>query len=175
MDAFLEILKYTLPAALVIVVVWVIQRNFFQQQESRQRYLLFKENQKNVTPIRFTAYERLVLFLERITPDSLLVRTQSDSYTAIQLHAALLTVIRAEYEHNVAQQIYVSAEAWEVVKNAKESIVQLINACAAQVDPQGPSVNLATAILATYEKSNTAPTQVAISFLKTELKTYFSA
>lgn len=175
MDAFLEILKYTLPAALVIVVVWVIQRKFFQQQESRQRYLLFKENQKNVTPIRFTAYERLVLFLERITPDSLLVRTQSDSYTAIQLHAALLTVIRAEYEHNVAQQIYVSAEAWEVVKNAKESIVQLINACAAQIDPQAPSANLANAILATYEKSNLAPTQVAISFLKTELKTFFSA
>jgi hypothetical protein len=152
-----------------------MQRKFFQQQESRQRYLLYKENQKNVTPIRFTAYERLVLFLERITPDSLLVRTQSDSYTAIQLHAALLTVIRAEYEHNVAQQIYVSAEAWEVVKNAKESIVQLINACAAQVDPQGPSVDLAKAILATYENSTSAPTMVAISFLKTELKTYFSA
>lgn len=175
MDAFFEILKYTLPALLVLAVVYVMQRTFFQQQESRQRYLLFKENQKNVTPIRFTAYERLVLFLERITPDSLLVRTQSEAYTAIQLHAALLTVIRAEYEHNVAQQIYVSAEAWEVVKNAKESVVQLINACAAQVDPQGPSIDLAKAILATYENSNAAPTMVAISFLKTELKTYFSA
>jgi hypothetical protein len=175
MDAFFEILKYTLPALLVLAVVYVMQRKFFQQQESRQRYLLFKENQKNVTPIRFTAYERLVLFLERITPDSLLVRTQSEAYTAIQLHAALLTVIRAEYEHNVAQQIYVSAEAWEVVKNAKESVVQLINACAAQVDPQGPSIDLAKAILATYENSNAAPTMVAISFLKTELKTYFSA
>lgn len=175
MDAFFEILKYTLPALLVLAVVYVMQRKFFQQQESRQRYLLFKENQQNVTPIRFTAYERLVLFLERITPDSLLVRTQSEAYTAIQLHAALLTVIRAEYEHNVAQQIYVSAEAWEVVKNAKESVVQLINACAAQVDPQGPSIDLAKAILATYENSNAAPTMVAISFLKTELKTYFSA
>ncbi|MBR2618879.1 MAG: hypothetical protein IKC81_06210 [Paludibacteraceae bacterium] len=175
MDTFLEILKYTIPAVLVLVVVWVMQNKFFQQQQSRQRYLLYKENQKNVTPIRFTAYERLVLFLERITPDSLLVRTQSEAYTAIQLHAALLTVIRAEYEHNVAQQIYVSEEAWEVVKNAKESIVQLINACAAQVEAQGPSADLAKAILATYQKSNTAPTMVAISFLKTELKTYFSA
>ncbi|MBQ2025902.1 MAG: hypothetical protein II215_05490 [Paludibacteraceae bacterium] len=175
MDAFFEILKYTIPALLVLAVVWVLMNKFFQQQESRQRYLLYKENQKNVTPIRFTAYERLVLFLERITPDSLLVRTQSESYTAIQLHSALLTVIRAEYEHNVAQQVYVSEEAWEVVKNAKESIVQLINACAAQVDPQGPSINLVNAILATYEKTNAAPTMVAVSFLKTELKTYFSA
>ncbi len=175
MDAFFEILKYTLPAALVIAVVWVLQHKFYQQQESRQRYLLYKENQKNVTPVRFTAYERLVLFLERITPDSLLVRTQSEAYTAIQLHAALLTVVRAEFEHNVAQQIYVSEEAWEVVKNAKESVVQLINACASQVDPQGPSVNLANAILATYQQSNAAPTMVAISFLKNELKTYFSA
>lgn len=174
MDAFLEILKYTIPACVVLAVVWVLQSKFFQQQESRQRYLLYKENQKNVTPIRFTAYERLVLFLERITPDSLLVRTQSEAYTAIQLHAALLTVIRAEYEHNVAQQVYVSEQAWEVVKNAKESIVQLINACAAQVNPQGPSSDLANAILTTYQNSNAAPTMVAISCLKTELKTYFS-
>ena len=70
MDMFFEILKYTIPSALVIVVVWVMLNKFFAAESSRQRYMLYKQVQKDILPIRFTAYERLVLFLERITPDS---------------------------------------------------------------------------------------------------------
>ena len=63
MDMFFEILKYTIPAALVIVVVWVMLNKFFAAEHSRQRYMLYKQVQKDILPIRFTAYERLVLFL----------------------------------------------------------------------------------------------------------------
>ena len=78
---FFEILKYTIPSALVIVVVWVMLNKFFAAESSRQRYMLYKQVQKDILPIRFTAYERLVLFLERITPDSLVIRTQNECAT----------------------------------------------------------------------------------------------
>jgi DNA primase len=81
----------------------------------------------------------------------------------------------AKYVNSPESEIYHKSNELYGIYFAKESIVQLINACAAQVDPQGPSVDLAKAILATYENSTSAPTMVAISFLKTELKTYFSA
>jgi hypothetical protein len=92
----------------------------------------------------------------------------------LQFHAALLNAIRSEYEHNVAQQVYISEEAWNVVKNSKENIVQLINACAAQVSPQDPSYNLAKLILSTYEANSDSPTMAAIAFLKNEIKNYFT-
>ena len=91
MEIFFEILKFTIPAALVIVVVWVMLNKFFTAENSRQRYMLYKQIQKDILPIRFTAYERLVLFLERITPDSLVIRTQGECATAIQYHSFLLS------------------------------------------------------------------------------------
>ncbi|NCC98688.1 MAG: hypothetical protein EOL95_03150 [Bacteroidia bacterium] len=174
MDAFFEILKYTIPALIVFAVVYLMLRKYMQVEYSRRKYLLYKESQKTTLPIRLTAYERIVLFLERISPDSLLVRIQDGSMNSLQFHSALLTAIRSEYEHNVAQQVYISEEAWNVVKNAKENIVQLINACAAQVSPQDSSYDLAKLILSTYEQNSDSPTMAAIAFLKNEIKNYFA-
>ena len=175
METFWRIFELILPTLIVVgVVIWMLSRQF-DEEEKRRRYQLFRENQKNVTPMRFTAYERLVLLLERISPESMLVRLQDDTMTSIQFHAALLTAVRAEFEHNVSQQVYVSDEAWTIVKNAKESIVQLINSCAAAVPPGNPSIDLAKTILATYEAAEESPTGLAISFLKQEVKQYFSA
>lgn len=174
MDIFLEILKYTLPSCIILVLVWLMLDKFVKAENSRRRYMLFKQIQKDIIPIRFTAYERLVLFLERITPDSLVIRTQGECATVIQYHSFLLSNIRSEFEHNVAQQVYVSEEAWTMVKNAKENTVQLINACASQLDPQAPSIELAKVILATAENAPSLPTTVGINYLKAELKTFFS-
>lgn len=174
MDIFLEILKYCLPALIVFLVVYVMMNKFAKREEMVTRYYLLKSSQKTTLPIRLTAYERMVLFLERISPDSLVPRLQDDKLNALQLHAALLQAVRAEYEHNVAQQIYMSDDAWAVIKNAKENVLQLINVCAANVEPQKPSIELARVIVATYEQNEDTPTRAAISFLKAEIKTYFA-
>lgn len=173
MSLFLQILAYTVPAILVMLTTFFALRRFTKEEDARRRYLLAKECGKTTLPIRFTAYERLTLLLERITPDSLLVRMQDSTQTALQFHASLLTMIRAEFEHNVAQQIYVSDEAWEVVRNAKENVIQLINACAAKVPPEAPSTELAKVILTVYSQSEQPPTSLAISYLKNEIKRYF--
>ena len=173
MELLLQILAYLLPALVVFMVVYIMLRNFTKEENARRKYLLAKESQKTTLPIRLNAYERMVLFLERISPDSLLVRLQDDTLTALQYHASLLIDIRAEYEHNVAQQVYISDEAWSMVKNAKENIIQLINACAAKVPPEAPSAQLAQVILSTYNNSETSPTLLAISYIKNEIKKYF--
>ncbi|MBQ4033635.1 MAG: hypothetical protein II620_06695, partial [Paludibacteraceae bacterium] len=90
MELFLQILAYTIPALIVFIVVYVMLRNFTKEENARRRYLLAKESQKTTLPIRLNAYERMVLFLERISPDSLLVRLQDDTLTALQYHASLL-------------------------------------------------------------------------------------
>ena len=71
------------------------------------------------------AYERIVLFLERTQPNSILMRQNLTKMNCLQLQTTLLKQIREEFEHNVAQQLYVSREAWALVCNAKESLVKL--------------------------------------------------
>jgi hypothetical protein len=126
--------------------------------------------QKDMLPLRLQAYERLVLFLERISPSSLLVRTNKPNMNSLQLHSELLSDIRTEFEHNLSQQIYMSNPAWEQVKIAKEDIIKTINTASEKVGPNDTAINLSTEIFETMLRSEMLPTQKAVDFLKNEVR-----
>ncbi|MBR2888122.1 MAG: hypothetical protein IKB95_07830, partial [Bacteroidales bacterium] len=114
-----ELLKYLLPALIVLACTYLTIRQFLIREEQKQRLDLAMGNQKIITPLRLAAFERIILFLERIHPSNLLIRVQDPGMSAKDFQRALLTTIRAEYEHNMSQQIYISDESWEAVKTAK--------------------------------------------------------
>jgi len=66
------------------------------------------------------AYERLILLMERITPDNLIMRIDSTGMNTNEFHLELLSNIRAEFDHNISQQLYVSDLVWQDVYNAKK-------------------------------------------------------
>ena len=173
MDIFLEILKYTLPTLIVLIVVYLIVNRFLNDENNRRNYEVRKITANLVTPIKLSAYERLVLFLERTSPESLILRVQRPGMTNLELQAALLSAIRQEYEHNFSQQLYVSSQATIMVKNAKESLVQLINKLSANTNPTDESTLLATAIIEIYYSVEEPPATIAINFLKSEVRSYF--
>src|SRR5204862_1036100 len=84
-------------------------------------------------PLRLQAYERLVLFMERIAPGPLVLRVHKSHMTSGMLHGELIATIREEFEHNVTQQIYVSDKAWGKVRQAREETMRLINLSYEQV------------------------------------------
>lgn len=173
MIAFLEILKYILPSVVVLLASYFAMKAFFDNEKNKRRIELRSSNQKLITPIRLGAYERLVLFLERIQPDSMLMRLQQKGMTSKDLQSDLLSLIRAEYEHNLSQQVYVTNQAWEVVKSAKENTVKIINMSAGKISPQASSFDLSKAILETVMQANKTPSTVAIEYLKNEVRQFF--
>jgi len=173
MNVILEILKYVLPAAIVLVTAYFMMRSFLDHEAQRRQLEVKGQNQKMITPVRLQAYERMVLFLERINPESLLLRLQVPGQTSSQLHRELLSLIRAEYEHNLSQQIYMTTRAWSFVKNAKENTVKLINTAAERIKPESPSVELASAIIETCMKIELLPVQVAVDYIKEEISREF--
>jgi hypothetical protein len=130
-------------------------------------------NQKLITPIRLQAYERMVLMLERISPQSLVLRTQKPNMTNQALQAALLKNIRSEFEHNMAHQLYISDKAWEMIKTAKENLLKLINQNAISIKSDGPAIQLSKNILEKMLDSDKDPTQKAILYLKSEIRSLF--
>jgi hypothetical protein len=84
------------------------------------------KSSKTVTPIRLQAYERVALFLERINPNSLVMRMHKPGMSARQLQSDLLQIVRAEFEHNMAQQIYMSPAAWKAIRAAKEETIKIL-------------------------------------------------
>lgn len=173
MEVFLDILKYSLPAIFILVLAYMMLSNFMDNEEKRRAYFLKKDTQKNALPVRLQAYERLSLFLERINPDRLLVRVSSRNLTVNQYQNVLTRQIREEFEHNFAQQIYVSEEAWAFIVNAKSSVVGMINNWAQELDAQEPGDKLREHILNEVMKMESFPTKRALSYLKNEVQKNF--
>jgi hypothetical protein len=126
-----------------------------------------------VTPLRLQAYERMCLFLERIMPNNLIIRNAGSATTSQELHQILLREIREEFNHNLAQQIYIGADTWEIVRNAKEEIVTLINLAARSISPDAPANELARQIMKGVMDQEDPAVFNALNVLKKEIQILF--
>lgn len=164
-----EILKITLPALIVFLTAWILLRNMIRNDNEKRRQEVILQGNRTITPIRLQAYERIVLFLERISLESLLMRVSTPDMTVSQLQSALLTSIRSEFEHNLSQQIYMSPQAWEVVRNARSNTIKMINSEAERIKGDAPGIELSKLLLGRIMEMEHEPTHAAIDFIKGEV------
>ena len=168
MADFFQMFNYVLPAVIVFLTAWYILKEFFKQEERKRHLGLLEEKQKLSLPVRLQAYERIVLFLERISPGNLVMRVHKPEMNVKQFQQMLVKIIRDEYDHNLSQQLYVSHEAWELVKSAKEEMVRQINISAAKQDENAPAAELSKSLL---EMSiDKLATRKALNYIKTEAR-----
>ena len=132
------------------------------------------DKQKHLFPLKVQAYERIVLFMERIEPSSLVMRLKTNTMKANELHGALLHNIREEYEHNVAQQIYISDNAWNLVKQAKEETIRIVNMAANSMESSATANELTRDIFEKMMVLPQSPSQIALDYLKQEIKKFFN-
>jgi hypothetical protein len=159
----------TIPALIVFLTAWLVLRSMMRNDQDKRRQELILQNTKTITPIRLHAYERIILFLERISLESLLVRVSTPEMSAPQLHSALLLTIRSEFEHNLSQQIYMSPQAWEVVRNARSNMIKIINTEFEKLPDGSIGMALSKKLLGQVMEMEKEPTRVAIDFLKAEV------
>ncbi len=172
MTFLLELAKITIPGILVLLAAYYVLRDLLRNAERTRFYEMKKESAKALTPVKLSAYERLALFLERMKPESLLIRTQLPNMKVHDLHVALLNTIREEFEHNVTQQIYVGNDVWLLTRNAKDSLIQLINSIASDMPDDLPALELSKMIIERYNAVNETPIDLALSALKSEVKSF---
>ncbi|MCH8905028.1 MAG: hypothetical protein IIA45_14070 [Bacteroidetes bacterium] len=170
MEVIIEIIKFTIPALVVFFTSFILL-NAYLKNDIKKRELASKEaNQKTLLPLRLQAYERLALFLERISPNNLIHRVRKQDISARDFHLALLNSIRVEFEHNLSQQIYISSETWEFIKGVKEEMIRIVNQASMKLPKNASGSDLSKSIfeiLITSEKM--VPTQAALNVLKNEV------
>lgn len=171
MNFVIEIIKYTVPALIVLVACYLIVQKFLVAETERKQLALFKESNDVTLRLRLQAYERLVLFVERINPRQLIPRLYDSSMTVRDLQQAIIFTIKAEFEHNMAQQIYVSPNAWKTVVSVKEQEMNMTNHIARSTDPEAPAKELHAKIMDYILKvDGELPTDVALQILNEEVK-----
>ncbi|OJW81270.1 MAG: hypothetical protein BGO69_04180 [Bacteroidetes bacterium 46-16] len=175
METILEIVKYTVPAIVVLLSSYLIVKRFLVNELKRKQFALLHETQNVTIPLRLQAYERLALFTERMHPRQLVPRVYVPGMTVNDLQQALLLTIRTEFEHNLSQQIYVSKEVWSTVKTVKEQELNMISHIAKQLPPDAPAKELHVKIVDYVLTTESAlPTDIALQVINDEAKRVLS-
>ncbi len=173
MDALIEYGKILLPASVVLYGVYLTVRSFINKEIDLKRLEVRSRAIETILPNRLQAYERMCLFLERMSPPNLLLRLNNPIYSVRELHKILLDEIRNEYNHNVSQQIYMSEEVWSMIKSAKEDLTVLINEASSSLPEEATGLDLSRKIFELSLEKNVEPISHALTELKKEIQQTF--
>jgi hypothetical protein len=173
MEILAQIALIVLPAGAVLFTVVLFLRKQSEKDLRNMQIELKKERQSFFLPNRVEAYQRAVLLMERISPNSLVMRLHNPGFPAKMMQAELLKAIREEYDHNVAQQIFISPKAWEMVRNSKEETIKIINIAGGQMSDVSMALDLSAKIFEITAEVGQLPTEITIEFLKRELQELF--
>ncbi len=176
-EQLFQLLLALLPSVVVLLVTVILIKRFLAGREQEQRTALSaevrKEDRRHTLPLRLQAYERLTLFLERISPGYLVLRVHKSHMTAGMLHDELTATVREEFEHNVTQQIYVSDRAWQKTRQAKEETIRLINMAYAQSGDGPTATDVSQRIFEMVGRLSHTPSEEAMVVIKDEVRKLF--
>ena len=165
----LDIIKLIIAGLAVFLIGWFLIKEYLDSRYNSKLIDLKKSAQAQTLPLRLQAYERMVIFLERLNPTNMLVRLHVSDSSVRELQHLVLSDIRAEYQHNIAQQLYVSTEAWQLLKQVKEDTISLMNNAARSLPPDAPSVELSKVVLTHLSSLEENPYDTAVRKIKGEL------
>lgn len=167
----IELLAYTLPSLITGAVAYYFFDLHTKNEEGRRRYLLNKEAQKNALPLRLQAFERMALFLERISPTKLLTRITPISSNKNDYENYIIAQIEQEFEHNLTQQIYMSDECWTIIVTAKNATIQMIRK--ANMNERVVDADKLREVILSDLMEKQTPSSAALSYLKNEIGMLF--
>ncbi len=170
MTTLLDQFDYILPAILVMILAVYMLNKVLNHDHTRRVFEYKKSAAKQMVPLRANAYERLTLFLERIQPTNILVRVQPPGMKSMSLHAALIQTIRSEYDHNMSQQVYVSDEAWNLINQAKDQLLTVINEQVRSVAPSSDATEFGKLIIEASVEEQKWLIDDALTLLKKEFR-----
>lgn len=163
----IELLFYAIPSLITGLIAYYFFKEHTKNEDGRRRFLLKKDMQVNAMPLRLQAYERMAIFLERITPSKLLIRVHPTSSNKEDYETLLIASIEQEFEHNLSQQIYISDECWNIISAAKNATIQLIRK--ASLLEKTDTANKLREVVLTEMMEKRAPSDAALSYIKQEV------
>ena len=166
-DKIFEVFLYAVPALITGMIAYYFFKEHTKNEDGRRRFLLHKDLQVNTLPTRLQAYERMSLFLERITPSKLLIRVAPNSSIKEDYERFLIGSIEQEFEHNLSQQIYMSDECWNIITAAKNATIQLVRK--AGLLKKTNTANKLREVILQEMLEKRAPSDAALSFIKKEV------
>jgi hypothetical protein len=142
MDSNLLIIAIAFAALVAGVLVFLFLKQRRELKAARAAATGPGAGDANTRQLQLQAYERLILLTDRIALPNLIQRLNQPGIDARDMQSLLTQAIRQEFEHNITQQIYVSAEAWDAVRNYKEQNLLIVNQVSSFLSPEASGIDL---------------------------------
>jgi hypothetical protein len=136
----------------VAIVLFIIYYYFYQKDKKKLPEETIAQTSPaaapaSTQPLQLAAYERLVILADRIAIPNLISRSSQPGLSKTEMQQLLTQTIKQEYDHNLSQQIYVSADAWDAVRSLKDQNIHLINQVASVLPTEANGMDLNKKIL----------------------------
>lgn len=165
---YLELLILIVPSLLIFLTVYFLFRKFFDAQ-LKLKMIEGKQAKKGETiHLKIQAYERLLLFCERIQIPTLLLRAVKSETSASAAASTMVLMIQQEYEHNVTQQLYVSDQLWEIIQLAKNQMIEIVSQVSAAMPKEASASELRDSLMDYYNREERTPIETAKIAIKRE-------
>ncbi len=161
-----EMLAMSLPTIIMGIVAYYFINIHIKSLNRQHKFEALLQRKKDGLPIKIQAYERMVLFCDRLNPIKLLIRVKPMNENIEDYLQLLLQNIEQEFEHNSVQQIYISETCWNVIITAKSAISgKLKHVASTCKNAQELREHMMTAY-----KDVAPPTDTAVSYIKREVQ-----
>ena len=165
-----NIMLVAIPAVTIGIGLYLVIRAFIRRDQDLRVLEIRAAAGKETRMLRLQAYERMVLFLERISPGVVISRVLSPDMVNHELQLAMIRDIRSEFEHNLTQQLYISSDSWNLIVSAKDEI-KAIGLIASHMPADTGGQQVARVILESMDKSGQMlPNHTALEYLKNEAR-----
>ncbi|QIL40184.1 hypothetical protein G7074_13465 [Pedobacter sp. HDW13] len=156
-----------------LMAVYYILKGDIQRFFNLKAIELNKETRAHLLPLRLQAHERLIIFVDRINPANLLVRLHQQGIDLATLQAGILSEIRAEYQHNITQQLYVDPITWGVVRKLKDDTIGMITNAVQGLQAGSNGIELSKAILQHMATIDENPYDLTLELIKKDINQLF--
>lgn len=159
--------------ALIAIAAWTTIRAllsiYFHQVGLRDQRLAHLNRHQELLRFQLQALERLVLLVERMRPEGLVHRLGGEAQSAAQ-QVAIMAQLRAEMEHNLAQQIYVSKHTWQRITQARDEVLGMVQQAGVQTPVDAPAVAFSRQLLVLQQQQGSQAIDSALEALRNELQ-----
>jgi hypothetical protein len=166
-----DVLILSIPLAGILIATYLMLQHFHDKSINENEKEIDIQKTKTFFPLKIQAYERVILFLERIDPNNMIIRTHKNGMNALTLHRELLKIVRDEYTHNMSQQVYIDPKSWKIVLNAKDETIQILNVALNNMSTESSGLNLSAKIFESIASKKISPTENARNSIVKEFQT----
>ncbi|WP_090556809.1 DUF7935 family protein [Pedobacter hartonius] len=172
-NSLTQVLLLTAGGVGVVVISWNLLRNDFRKYMSAQPAGTVKGEDAGLLQLRLQAYERMIVFVDRLNPSNLFLRLYEQGIPAAGLQAIILNEVRSEYQHNVSQQLYINAASWDVLRKLKDDTIVMVNNAVNGLPEDASGKDLSRKVLEHMAGIAANPYELTIKLIKQDIHQLF--